>query len=94
MASKLITVVEIAKREIAGGGGKWYQYNVVERSLEERERESGGEAVEEDGEEESFETMKTPFERAIEGTKVVRAVPGMTTYLARVRIEGLRKEYG
>ncbi|TVY33503.1 hypothetical protein LOCC1_G006649, partial [Lachnellula occidentalis] len=48
----------------------------------------------EEEEEESFETMKTPFERAIEGKSKVRAVPGMTTYLSRVRIERLGKKYG
>jgi hypothetical protein len=96
VASKLISVVEIAKREIAGGGGKWFQYNVVEGGLEERERveEKEVEGEEDEEEEESFEIMKTPFERAIEGTPKVRAVPGMTTYLSRVRIDGLRKKYG
>ncbi|TVY92909.1 hypothetical protein LAWI1_G000809 [Lachnellula willkommii] len=109
VASKLISVVEIAKREIAAGGGKWFQYNAVEGLLEENSQEEDGEdeggvkvgkadgmdAEEEDEEEEeSFETMKTPFERAIEGKAKVRAVPGMTTYLSRIRIEGLGKKYG
>ena len=117
VASKLISVVEIAKREIAGGGEKWFQYNAVEGVLEERAEEKekdgkevakdvvrgegGGESMdvkekdeEDEEEEESFETMKTPFERAIEGKAKVRAVPGMTTYLSRVRIEVLRKKYG
>jgi len=104
VASKLISVVEIAKREIAADGGKWYQYNVIRGVLEERERSNGkvpekapseeGEEKEDEEEEESFETMKTPFERAIEGTAKVRAMPGMTTYLSRVRIDGLRKKYG
>lgn len=108
VASKLISVVEIAKREIAAGGGKWFQYNAVEGLLEENSggedgEDEGGVKVgkadgmnveEEDEEEESFETMKTPFERAIEGKAKVRAVPGMTTYLSRIRIEGLGKKYG
>ncbi|TVY32564.1 hypothetical protein LSUB1_G007382 [Lachnellula subtilissima] len=107
VASKLISIVEIAKREITAGGGKWFQYNVVEGVLEEQsegehgENEGGvklGEVenidVEDKEEEESFETMKTPFERAIEGKPKVRAVPGMTTYLSRIRIERLGKKYG
>ncbi|TVY68877.1 hypothetical protein LSUE1_G005532 [Lachnellula suecica] len=109
VASKLITVIEVAKREIAAGGGKWFQYNVIEAVLEEKKEEKvvgkdskAGEGegmdVERDEEveeeEEGFETMKTPFERAIEGKPKVRAVPTMTTYLSRVRIDGLRKKYG
>lgn len=103
LASKLITVVEIAKREIAAGGGKWFQYNVVDTIMEKKEKKVSGERKDdgegEDGEgeeeeEEGFETMKTPFERAIEGKAKLRAVPTMTTYLSRVRIEGLRKAYG
>ena len=42
----------------------------------------------------AFETMKTPFERSIEGKPKVRAVPHMTIYLSRVRIDSLRKELG
>jgi hypothetical protein len=105
VASKLITVVEIAKREVAAGGGKWFQYNVVGTVMEEQKEnaisgiEKGSKEGEEDesGDEEEetgFETMKTPFERAIEGKSKVRAVQTMTTYLSRVRIEGLRKTYG
>ncbi len=44
--------------------------------------------------EEAFETMKTPFERAIEGKAKVQAVPVMAIYLSRVRVESLRREYG
>lgn len=102
VASKLITVVEIAKREIAASGGKWFQYNVVGTVMEEKkEKKASGQSKddvegEKEGsdEEEGFETMKTPFERAIEGKAKVRAVSTMTTYLSRLRIEGLRKTYG
>jgi hypothetical protein len=50
---------------------------------------------EEESEEETtaFETMKTPFERANEEKAKVRAVPNMSLYLARVRIDSLRKAY-
>lgn len=43
--------------------------------------------------ESTFETMKTPFERAIEDVPKVRAVPVMTIYLSRVRVESLRKSF-
>jgi hypothetical protein len=116
-ASKMITVVEIAKRQIEQKGGKWFQYNKVEQVLAERqdkkdvknkgngkgkEKEGEGDPAELDGEEEeedaeereAFETMKTPFERANEGTAKVRAVLVMTIYLTCTRIEELRKAYG
>lgn len=116
-ATKMISIAEIIKREIAGKGGKWFQYNRVERIMEEQQQKkatkenSNGNgmakdienvdesmAVGEEGgaesDEEAFETMKTPFERAIEGKANVRAVPVMTIYLSRVQIESLRKEYG
>jgi hypothetical protein len=57
-------------------------------------------AMEVDGEEnpesegEAFETMKTPFERAIEGRPKIRSVPVMTLYLSRVRVDSLRRLYG
>ena len=111
--SKMITVVEIAKRQIGQKGGKWFQYNKVEQVLAERKEEGknaegiakgkqarkGGNRTEQDDEdersgEEDFETMKTPFERAHEGTAKVRAVPIMTIYLTHSRIEELRKAYG
>jgi hypothetical protein len=40
VASKLITVIEISKREIAKAGGKWYQYNVLGQILAYREKKS------------------------------------------------------
>jgi hypothetical protein len=121
VASKMISVAEIAKREIAREGGKWFQYNKVESVMVEQKekvkngkgngkegagskeegREKGKEknGKAEDGEESeedstTFETMKTPWERANEGKPKMRAVPVMTVFLSRVRIEGLRKVYG
>ncbi|KAL5321872.1 hypothetical protein ACEPPN_009835 [Leptodophora sp. 'Broadleaf-Isolate-01'] len=60
-----------------------------------KENVDEGEGSEEE-EEEAFELMKTPFERALEseGKPKVRAMPVMSLYLSRVRIEGLRKAYG
>jgi hypothetical protein len=110
VASKMITIAEIVKREIAKAGGKWYQYNKLNKIVEEKVEkagsakkekstggdvsmtEIGGEGAGQESEEE-FETMKTPFERAIEGKPKVRAIPVMTVYLSRVRIDRLRKEH-
>jgi hypothetical protein len=110
VASKMITIAEIVKREIAKAGGKWYQYNKLSQITEERvetassakkEKSRGGdvsmtencnEGTGQESEEE-IETMKTPFERAIEGKQKVRAIPVMTVYLSRVRIDSLRKDH-
>ncbi len=51
----------------------------------------GGESEDEDAD---FESMKTPFERAIEGRPKVRAMPTMSIYLSKERINTLRTAYG
>jgi hypothetical protein len=107
VASKLITIVEITKREIAKSGGKWFQYNKIEEIMVEQKEvpkkdkgkdEEGNAAGDEDEQDEeeamAFETMKTPFERAIEGKPKVRGVPVMTLYLSRFRIDSLRRAFG
>jgi hypothetical protein len=123
VASKMITIIEIAKREIAKAGGKWYQYSSLSQVVEEKKEkkseamkgkghilgrnlpaESDAMAVDdgekehgvEEGEEEEcwFETMKTPLERILEGKPKIRAVPVMTVYLSRVRIDCLERAYG
>jgi hypothetical protein len=116
-ASKCITVIEIAKREIAKGGGKWYQYTRLGQTTVERPRKTPktehtdgrrlgtsadeGEGTEEkmdlDGEETEepeFETMKTPLERALEGKPRIRAVPTISVYLSRVRVDNLKRAFG
>lgn len=42
----------------------------------------------------AFETMKTPLERAVEGKPKIRAVPVMTIYLSRVRVDALKSAFG
>ena len=109
VASKMISIAEITKREIVKNGGKWYQYNKLGEVIEGKKEKRGGlgkerSAMEDvsmagngndeagNASEEEFETMKTPFERAIEGKPKIRATPVMTLYLSRVRIESLRKD--
>ncbi|KAH7350845.1 hypothetical protein BKA65DRAFT_245923 [Rhexocercosporidium sp. MPI-PUGE-AT-0058] len=80
--------------DVAGGDGKGG------RKRNTRGKEDEENLVEEEGEgsdeEEAFEVMKTPFERALEseGKPKVRAMPVMSLYLSRSRIEGLRMAYG
>ncbi|PVH85328.1 hypothetical protein DL98DRAFT_583918 [Cadophora sp. DSE1049] len=118
IVSKVVSVAEIVKREVAREGGKWFSYCVVgevvgerKETTKEKEKEKVGgkrdqgkeggseenrDGEEEEDEEEAFEVMKTPFERAleVEGKLKVRAMPVMTLYLSRVRIEGLKVAYG
>jgi hypothetical protein len=121
VASKMITIIEIAKREIAKAGGKWYQYSSLSQVIEEEKKEKKSEAmkgeghilgrsppaeanamevekehgaVEDEEEEDWFETMKTPLKRILEGKPKIRAVPVMTIYLSRVRIDCLERAYG
>jgi len=106
VASKMISIAEIAKRELAQKGNKWFQYNVIEARTVEQPvlpgNNKGGfwdpkkdvDAMEIEEDESAFEPMKTPFERAIEGRPKVRAIPSMSIYLSRVRVESLKKTYG
>ncbi|ESZ97427.1 hypothetical protein SBOR_2205 [Sclerotinia borealis F-4128] len=105
---KLITIAEIAKRELAKSGYKWFQYNVIgelsatmphtatiePRGIENTEEDVRMEDADEEGE--AFETMKTPFERALEAERrpKIKGVATLTLYLSRVRIESLKKIYG
>ncbi|OBT42826.1 hypothetical protein VE00_08140 [Pseudogymnoascus sp. WSF 3629] len=102
-AGKLVSVVEVVKRELGMGGGVWFQYSGVGEGFEGVPRDGGeGDGDEGQGkeggdvemEEEGFEKMKSRIERAIEGTEKVRSVPVMTVYLSRVRVEALREAYG
>lgn len=111
--SKMISIVEIVKRNIAADGGKWFQYNKVEgkRITGIRSDKPSGVTADKDdgdhmdvdvesaeldgeGQSEDFETMPTPFERALDPKEKFRVVPIMVVYLSRVRIEKLRKAYG
>ncbi|KAI1428556.1 hypothetical protein F5Y12DRAFT_669755 [Xylaria sp. FL1777] len=121
-AGKLISIAEIAKREIEqeqsadddvgdepsqrSGTGRWFQYIALGEELRQKDREEGNTVIEEtvlggpdaDGqdhdEDDDFEVMKTPFERAIEGRPLVREVPVMSLFLSRSPVEELKKRYG
>ncbi|KAI4867383.1 hypothetical protein F4820DRAFT_211048 [Hypoxylon rubiginosum] len=101
-AGKLISIAEIAKRELAKGkddGRNWFQYISLGEELKEIPRDDGNTTIEEtrlgDGEDDAgFETMKTPFERAIESQPRLRGVPIMSLFLSRASIEELKKRYG
>ncbi|KAL7623040.1 hypothetical protein AAE478_006719 [Parahypoxylon ruwenzoriense] len=103
---KLISIAEIAKRELekeGNGRGRWFQYIALGEELEKISREEGNIIIEETklgdagidrDEKDDFEVMKTPFERAFEGRPRLRGVPIMSLFLSRVSIEELKKRYG
>ncbi|KAI0446254.1 hypothetical protein F4803DRAFT_547495 [Xylaria telfairii] len=121
-AGKLISIAEIAKREIekelsAGDdgagkagqeekGGQWFQYIALGEELIRKPRDEGNTIIEETvlgglgdnkrdhDEDDEFEVMKTPFERAIAGQPLVRGVPIMSLFLSRSPVEELKKRYG
>ncbi|KAI1203426.1 hypothetical protein F5X97DRAFT_131666 [Nemania serpens] len=86
--------------------GRWFQYIALGEELQQRRRaddntvieetvlEGLGAGEEDDGEDEEFEVMKTPLERAIEGRPLVRGVPVMSLFLSRTSIEELKRRYG
>lgn len=88
-----------------GKAGRWFQYIALGEELRQRSRHEGNTIIEEtvlgdpgadeqDDEDDEFEVMKTPFERAIEGKPIVRGVPVMSLFLSRSPIEELRRRYG
>lgn len=115
-AGKLISIAEIAKREIekeqcssneeTGNTGRWFQYITLGEEIQHRRRVAGHTIIEETvlggpgavGEEpvddDEFEVMKTPFERAVEGQPVARGIPIMSLFLSRSPIEELKRRYG
>ncbi|KAI1750774.1 hypothetical protein F4782DRAFT_232796 [Xylaria castorea] len=100
---------EIEEEQPAGSDGKasrWFQYIALGEELIQKPRNEGNTIIEETvlggpnadkrdhDEDDEFEVMKTPFERAIEGRPLVRGVPVMSLFLSRSSIEELKKRYG
>ncbi|KAF3058070.1 hypothetical protein GL218_05778 [Daldinia childiae] len=98
---KLVSVAEIAKRELekrADDARIWFQYIALGEELKEIPRGDGNTIIEEtklgDTGDDDFETLKTPFERAIEGQPRWRGIPVMSLFLSPVSIEELKRRYG
>lgn len=97
--SKLISIVEIAKRDLAAKGRKCFQYNAlssvmtdVDRNSEKITNGAKQSATIEDGSEddEAFETMGASQKTGIKK----RLVPVMTIYLCPVSVMELKNAYG
>ncbi|KAI1270763.1 hypothetical protein F5Y18DRAFT_21275 [Xylariaceae sp. FL1019] len=95
------------KRDDVRSKGGWYQYIALgeEKQLKPRIPEEtiiedtvlGGRKDDEDNDmddEDDFEVMKTPFERAIQGQPKLHRIPIMSLFLSRTPVEELRKRYG
>lgn len=98
-ANKLISIVEIAKRDLEAKGIKVFQYNALSSEIVEVERKPRPKGVgaaapaADDGnasEDEAFQTMGAGEEGGVKK----RAVPVMTTYLTTQSVKALRTEFG
>lgn len=99
VASKLISIVEIAKRELAAKGRSCFQYNVLVSEMTEIERSprrttamAAGHNSKQAGSDsdEAFETMGAYNETGLKK----RQVPVMTIYLSTVSVKELKTEFG
>jgi hypothetical protein len=107
-AAKMISIAEIAKRELEKEEGtRWFQYVTLGEEIQERPRGSGesgcaetvlgGEAKtphDEDDDGDDYEVMEKPSDRALHGRPLVRGVPIMSLFLSRVSVAELRNRYG
>lgn len=97
-ANKLISIVEIAKRELATLGTKCFQYNGLTSQLTEIERQPEGrqgsnEVTTEGDPDESDDAFQTMGAQYNAGPKK-RLVPMMTTYLSNISVKELKFAYG
>lgn len=100
-ANKLISIVEIAKRELKAQNVPTYQYNALssETIQVEREQKKSSQATNgntegtgeaDDGSDDAFETMG---QKRLDGPKK-RVIPVMTTYLSTASVKELKASYG
>ncbi|KAK0365322.1 hypothetical protein LTR91_014349 [Friedmanniomyces endolithicus] len=101
VASKLISVVEIAKRDLVSKGVKCFQYNALSSRVgevpRERKEKGGGSEANQPGDDDGadgegdgdFQTMPDPM-----GVTKKRNTPVMTIYLSSVAVRELRVAYG
>ena len=96
-ANKLISIVEIAKRDLESKGIKVFQYNALSSEVVEVERKPKpkdvGAAATEDGDASDDNAFQT-IGASEEGGMKKRAVPVMTTYLTTQPVKTLRTELG
>ncbi|KAF2231238.1 hypothetical protein EV356DRAFT_535663 [Viridothelium virens] len=100
VASKLITIAEITKRNLDDKKMPWFQYSCVEPKMVEIERKLSNSdkrdnASEDDSEDGlAFETMLSAIERKLVAKPKFRAVPVMSIFLSRVPVKELKDAHG
>lgn len=88
VANKLISIVEIAKRELKESGQKVYQYNALSSELVQST------PAPKNAEDQDAMTDEEPAFEEIHQKSTVRNVPTMTTYLSLASIKELKQAYG
>ncbi|THX82788.1 hypothetical protein D6D05_03744 [Aureobasidium pullulans] len=88
VANKLISIVEIAKRELKAGGQKIYQYNALGSELIELKP-----ATKDAANDDAVSDEEPAFEK-IEQKTTVRNVSTVTIYLSLVPVKELKDAYG
>lgn len=97
--NKLISIVEIAKRDLASKKIKFCQYTALSSNVVEVERKPkpAGPALPSINQEDAAETDEEAFQTmgATEETgKKKRSVPAMTVYMSSLFVKELRDEFG
>ena len=99
-ASKLITIVEIIKRNLDNAKTSWYQYSRVDPKMIEIKRKPSSASKHVDafeGDDEggvAFETMLSAVERKLMEKAKFRAVPVMTIFLSCSSVKKLSDAHG
>jgi len=101
-ANKLISIVEITKRDLVSQGVKIYQYNALSSEIVSLEtstkqpaqkdtKKNGTEAemMDDEAEEDAFQTMNQKEQK-----EKIRAVPVLTVYLCTEPVKTLQHAYG
>ena len=90
-SSKLISIAEIAKRELVAKGVKIFQYNALSSKMVEMPRKSRRKVGEDaDESDDAFEVMGEQEDNGM----IKRKVPVMTIYLAKTPVKELKTAYG
>jgi hypothetical protein len=97
VASKLISIVEIVKRELLSKQVHYFQYNALTSQMTEIPRQTkktnghaaaGATSENDDDDDNAFQTM------GVDAGMKRRVVPVMQVYLSKVAIKELRSEFG
>jgi hypothetical protein len=88
VVNKLISIIEIAKRDLKDNGQKVYQYNALGSELV-QSTPAAKPATEQD----AMSDDEPAFEKTEQKT-TVRSVPIMTTYLSLTSVKELKQAYG